>query len=248
MNPRPSHGTGELAAPNRVAMRIAMRMIVTIDGPAGAGKSSAARELARRLGFRFLDTGAMYRAVALAALRREHDWNRPDELERLAHALDIELRGGRVWLDGEDVTETIRTPEITAATHYAANHPGVRRRLVELQRLAAGNDSIVSEGRDQGTVVFPAAACKVFLTASPEERASRRVRDFAARGQTLDYARVLAEQNLRDERDRQREVGPLAPAADAIEVSTDGLTPEQVVECLEALVRERATSAGVSLS
>lgn len=221
-----------------------MRMIVTIDGPAGAGKSSAARELARRLGFRFLDTGAMYRAVALAAMRCKHDWERPDALAALAATLDISLRGDRVWLEGEDVTATVRTPAVTAATHYAANNPGVRARLVELQRQAAGEDSIVTEGRDQGTVVFPEAACKVFLTASAEERARRRVHDFAQRGEVLDYAQVLAEQNLRDERDRRREVGPLIPARDAIEVSTDGLTPEQVVAKLEKLVRERSARVG----
>lgn len=220
-----------------------MQTIVAIDGPAGAGKSSAARALARRLGFRFLDTGAMYRAVALAALRRQHDWDRPQDLAMLARALAIELRADRVWLDGVDVTDDIRTPLVTSNTHYAANNMGVREHLVELQRRAAGTDNVVTEGRDQGTVAFPHAACKIFLTASPEERARRRARDFAARGQTVDFDRVLAEQNLRDERDRNRVVGPLAPAADAISVSTDGLSPEQVVERLEQIVRDRLPPA-----
>ena len=155
-------------------------MIITIDGPAGAGKSTVARALARRLGFRFLDTGAMYRAVALAGMRRGLDWDVPDDLARLARKLDLKVVGERIFLlDGEDVTEAVRTSEVTAVTRYAADNPEVRAHLVELQRALAGNDNIVTEGRDQGTVAFPDAECKVFLTASPEERARRRWRDLA---------------------------------------------------------------------
>lgn len=212
-------------------------MIVTIDGPAGAGKSTIARALAQRLGFRFLDTGAMYRAVAWAALERGHDWSRADELVRLAGQLRLDVDENQVAVNGRDVTREIRTPEVTAATHYAANNPGVREILVEQQRRAAGEDDIVTEGRDQGTVVFPHAECKIYLTASPEERARRRTKELVARGQTATVEEVLAAQNRRDASDSSREVGPLVPAEDAIEVATDGLSPEEVLDRLEALAR-----------
>jgi cytidylate kinase len=212
-------------------------MIVAIDGPAGAGKSSAARALARRLGFRFLDTGAMYRAVALAALRRGHDWTKPEALAELARRLKIEIDERRVLLDGEDVTDAIRTSEVTSFTHYAANNAAVREHLVALQRQVAGSDNVVAEGRDQGTVAFPDAECKIFLTATPAERARRRLLDLERRGETASFEDVLAQQTLRDERDAAREVGPLRPAEDAIQVFTDGLSPEKVVDRLEELVR-----------
>jgi len=214
-------------------------MIVTIDGPAGAGKSTVARQLARRLNFRFLDTGAMYRAVAWTALERGLSWQDPAALVALAQQLTIELQGSRVLVDGDDVTDAIRTSAATAVTRYAANNPGVRAHLVELQRRAAGSDDIVTEGRDQGTVVFPDAECKIFLTASPAERARRRVADLASRGEELSLQEVLAQQTARDESDAARTVGPLRAADDAIEVCTDGLSAEQVVDRLEALVRER---------
>jgi cytidylate kinase len=219
-------------------------MIVTIDGPAGAGKSTAARALAARLGFRFLDTGAMYRAVALAGARSGVDWDRPAQLAALARNLRIELAGPRVLLNGVDVSEAIRTVEITRVTHYAANNPEVRAHLVELQRRAAGADDVVTEGRDQGTVVFPDAACKVFLTASPQERAERRVLDLAGRGIDAALDDVLADQAERDRRDEEREVGPLVAAADAVHLSTDGLSPAEVVDRLERLVRERMEPKG----
>lgn len=215
-------------------------MILTIDGPAGAGKSSAARALARRLGFRFLDTGAMYRAVALAGLRAGVDWDRPEQLARLASRLKIELDGDRVLLDGEDVTREIRTAAITDLTHYAANNPRVRHRLVDLQRAAAaGMGHVVCEGRDQGTVVFPEAECKIFLTATPQERARRRWRDLERQGERLTFDEVLAAQTLRDQRDQNRAVGPLVAADDAVTLYTDDLTPEQVVDQLEMIVRSR---------
>lgn len=214
-------------------------MIVTIDGPAGAGKSTIARALARRLGFRFLDTGAMYRAVAWAAIERGLDWNQPETLVALAAALGLEVNEDAVHVDGQDVTLAIRTVEVTAATHHAANNPGVRAHLVELQRAAAGDDDIVTEGRDQGTVVFPQAECKIYLTASPEERARRRARQLADLGEPTTVDEVLRHQNQRDQRDASRAVGPMVAASDAVEVSTNGLTPEAVLDRLEALVREK---------
>lgn len=218
-------------------------MIVTIDGPAGAGKSTVAQALARRLGFRYLDTGAMYRAVALAGLRRHLDWSQPDQLALLTPQLDIRVTDQRITLDGEDVTEAVRTLQVTAVTRYAADNPRVREHLVVLQRAVAAGQDIVTEGRDQGTVVFPDAACKIFLTASAEERARRRLRDLDAQGEVITLERVLAAQQRRDREDVSRPVGALFPAADAIEVCTDGLTLQQVVDQLEALVRARSDFA-----
>ncbi|HWA99231.1 MAG TPA: (d)CMP kinase [Pirellulales bacterium] len=212
-------------------------MIIVIDGPAGAGKSSAAKALARRLGFRFLDTGAMYRAVTLAALRRGVAWDDPAALAAVANEVSIELGDQTVKLDGEDVTRAIRSVEITSLVHYVADNPAIRARLVELQRQAAAGIDVVTEGRDQGTVVFPAAECKIFLTASPEERARRRIGDLEARGEHLPFDEVLRQQNLRDERDSSRQVGPLVRAADAVELNTDGLTSDEVVDRLQRVVQ-----------
>lgn len=214
-------------------------MIVTIDGPAGAGKSTIARALARRLGFRFLDTGAMYRAVALAAIQRKLGWDDPQQLVALATQLTLEVTENRVSIDGQDVTAEIRVSEVTAATHFAANNPGVRAHLVQLQREAAAGDDIVTEGRDQGTVVFPQAECKIYLTASPEERARRRAQELSERGEVTSVDEVLRHQNQRDQRDANRAVGPMVAASDAVEVSTDDLTPDEVLDRLEALVREK---------
>ena len=214
-------------------------MIVAIDGPAGAGKSSVAKTLARRLGFYHLDTGAMYRAVALAGLRHGLDWNRPEQLAELAARLDLCAADERIYLHGEDVTAAVRTREVTAATRYAAGNPEVRARLVLLQREVADGKNVVTEGRDQGTVVFPAAECKIFLTASPAERARRRLADLQQQGETATLEQILAEQERRDEEDAARAVGPLLCADDAVEVLTDGLTQDQVVDRLESLVRQR---------
>ncbi len=215
-------------------------MIVTIDGPAGAGKSTVARALADRLGFGFLDTGAMYRAVALAGLRRGVDWDRQEPLAELAGRMTLQIEDRKLLLDGEDVTEAVRDSEVTAATRHAADNPQVRCRLVELQRRIAGRGNFVTEGRDQGTVVFPQAACKIFLTASAHQRASRRLADLQAQGETTTLDRVLADQQRRDREDRDRAVGALKPAEDAVEVNTDGMTLDQVVDHLESLVRKRA--------
>jgi len=214
-------------------------MIVTIDGPAGAGKSSAARELARRLGFRFLDTGAMYRAVTLAARERGYDLANGDQLARLVEEIHVELVGDRVLLDGKDVTTAIRKFDITTVIHHAADNGAVRGQLVLWQRAAAAGNNVVTEGRDQGTVVFPDAECKIFLTADEEERARRRHRDLVGRGEEIPFDEVLANQRLRDERDSSRAVGALRKADDAIEVSTDGLSPNEVVARLETIVRSK---------
>jgi cytidylate kinase len=214
-------------------------MIVTIDGPAGAGKSSAARGLARRLGFRFLDTGAMYRAVTLAARERGLDLADPEQLNALVGTIRVELVADRVMLDGRDVTDAIRKFDIASATHYAADNPVVRGQLVIWQREAAASGNVVTEGRDQGTVVFPDAECKIFLVADERERAQRRHRDLAARGEHIPFEEVLANQQLRDQRDATRQVGALKKADDAIEVSTDGLSQDEVIAELERIVRER---------
>lgn len=214
-------------------------MIVTIDGPAGSGKSSAARELARRLGFRFLDTGAMYRAVTLAAQEQGIDLADHQQLEQIARSATIELDGDRVLLDGRDVTKAVRTFEITTATRHAADHPGVRARLVELQRQAAEGCDVVTEGRDQATVVFPHAECKIFLTADERVRAERRFQDLRNRGEHVAFDDVLRNQRERDQRDETRPVGALVKADDAIELVTDGLSPEEVVDRLEEIVRAR---------
>lgn len=219
-------------------------MIITLDGPAGAGKSSTARALARRLGFRFLDTGAMYRAVALAAQRRGVPWGDSAALSQLAREVRIVLQGEQVFLDGEDVTQAIRSTEVTSAVHYVADNPEVRAELVRLQRRLAEGKNIVCEGRDQGTVAFPDAECKIFLTATPEERAQRRLRELTARGEPVQYDDLLAQQNERDQRDASRPVGRLVKAADAVEVSSDGLSQEQVIDRLEKIARQRQQELG----
>jgi len=213
-------------------------MIVTIDGPAGSGKSTAARNLARRLGFRFIDTGAMYRAVALAGKRNAVDWADQDRLARIAASLRLELTDDRILMNGEDVSEEIRTVEITALTQHAADNQAVRRLLVDLQRSMAAGQNVVTDGRDQATVAFPEAECKFYLTAGEEERARRRYQELQARGEQVELAQVLAGQQFRDLSDSVREFGALAKAPDAIEVCTDGMTPGEVVDALERIVRQ----------
>ncbi len=213
-------------------------MIVTIDGPSGVGKSTVTKALAARLGFDYLDTGAMYRAVALAMLRRQLPW---DDLAAAAvlPALTIELPPGRVLLNGEDVSAAIRTPEVSQAASKVAVLPSVRRFLAEQQRRIAAGRNIVCEGRDQGTFVFPHAECKFFLQADARVRAARRAAELQARGQSVSVENVLADQDERDRRDALRELAPLRPAADAVVVDTTDLTTEQVVETLERVIRAR---------
>ena len=214
-------------------------MIVTIDGPAGAGKSSVARLLAQRLGFEFLDTGAMYRAVTLAALRAGISLNDFDAVARSLEGLRVELPPGKVLLNGEDVSPLIRGSEITAGAVPVATNPQVRQRLAAWQRTIAEGRNFVCEGRDLGTVVFPDAVCKFFLVADAEERARRRHRELLARGETVSLDDVLQAQMARDRRDAAREVAPMVAAADAIHVDSTHLTLDQVVAKMEAEVRVR---------
>ncbi len=221
-------------------------MIITIDGPAGAGKSTAAQALARRLDFDFLDTGAMYRAVTLVALRAGLPLHNQDGLARLMDALRLEMPPGRVLLDGLDVTADIRTEIVTKATGAIADSPAVRRRLGEMQRAIAKGRRVVSEGRDQGTVVFPNAFCKFFLSAAVEERARRRQAEMAARGEVVELAALLPMIEARDRRDAARELAPMVPADDAVVVDGTGLSLDQVVDRMEAEVLRRLPPCGLS--
>jgi cytidylate kinase len=209
-------------------------MVIAIDGPAGAGKSTVARAVAARLGFTYLDSGAMYRCVALAALEAAADLDDDEALGRLADGLAIELRGGRVELDGRDVTAAIRDPRVSEAASRVSVHPPVRAAMVARQRALIAEGRYVAEGRDIGTVVSPDSPLKVFLTASAAERARRRA---AQSGE--DEASVRAAQAERDERDASREHGALRPAEDAIEIDTTDLTLDEVVAQVVALARER---------
>ncbi len=214
-------------------------MVITIDGPAGAGKSSVARALALRLGFRFLDTGAMYRAVAYAAVQQRIVWEDSAALAKLAGDISIDVTEERVLLNGEDVTGVIRSMEITSVIHHVADNAAIREQLVRLQRQAAEAGDFVTEGRDQGTVAFPDAAHKIFLTASPKVRAERRMQELKARGEDLPFDEVLKRQDERDARDRNRKVGGLVAAPDAILVTSDHKEMEQVVDEIESIVKKR---------
>ena len=214
-------------------------MVIAIDGPAGAGKSTVTRKLADRLGFSFLDTGAMYRAVTWAALNRDVTLTDKDALLEVALAIRIAFDGDRVLVDDQDVSDLIRMPEVTRNIFHVADHPGIRDRLVQLQREIASTGNYVCEGRDQGTVAFPDAFCKIFLNASPQYRAMRRVAQMEASGQYVDYDEVVADQNLRDQRDLNREVGRLMRADDAIEVNTDNQSIGKVVDELERIARAK---------
>lgn len=221
--------------------------VVTIDGPAGAGKSTVARALADRMGFVYLDTGAIYRTVALASRQASVDWSDANAVALIA--ADI-VRNGRlrferppggvqrVFLDGADVSEAIRTPEMSAGASTVSAHPQVRAELLHLQRAVASSGGVVMEGRDTGTVVFPNADVKFFMIASPEERARRRYEELKAKGMQVDIQATLAEILERDRRDTQRATAPLRKAHDAVEVETTGVPVDEVIERMARRVQQ----------
>lgn len=213
------------------------RIVVAIDGPAGAGKSTVARTVADRMGFLYIDTGAMYRAVALWASRQGTAFDDHHNLTQLAQAAEIDLQPDRVFLNSEDVSQAIRTPEISAAASQVAAVPGVRRALVEKQRALGARLSVVMEGRDIATNVFPDAQVKIFLDASAEVRATRRVNQAGG-----DLSTVTREIQDRDHRDRTRAEAPLLQAPDATYLDTSHLSPAEVVEEILRLIRARTSN------
>jgi len=228
------------------------KLIIAIDGPVGSGKSTLARRVAAMLGYIYVDTGAMYRAVALKAMRNR--LSTADEISQplvaLAGTARIDLRAvdgsQQVLLDGEDVTAAIRTPDVAQAASKVAVNPGVRHVLVAEQRRAGQSGGVVMEGRDIGTVVFPDAHLKIFLTASPEIRAERRWREHQQKGDAIDLARTLDEIHERDHRDRERATSPLVQAEDAVLVDSTAMEPEEVARLVAMLAREKENAAAAA--
>lgn len=214
-------------------------MIVTIDGPAGAGKSTVAKLLAKRLGYQYLDTGAMYRAVAWALYDMQLELDDFAAVQRALAEIQLSMNDGRVLVNQKDVTDQLREPVVSQKASRVATHGAVREKLVELQRKIAGQGRYVCEGRDQGTVVFPQARCKIFLTADPVVRARRRWLEIKSSDSTITFDQVVADQKDRDQRDENREIGRLVKAEDAVEVDVSELDIEQVVDKIERLVRDR---------
>jgi cytidylate kinase len=219
------------------------RLIIAIDGPVGSGKSSVARRVAELLGYTYLDSGAMYRAVAWKALRDGVSLDSPEKLEDLARQtrIDLERTDGalHVLVDGEDVTASIRSAPVSQAASRAAAVPGVRVVLVDEQRRAGAPGGVVMEGRDIGTVVFPDAGLKIFLEASPEVRAERRRQEHLAKGEVFDLPQMLNEVRQRDRRDRERAVSPLVRADDAVLVDNTAMDVEETARLIVLLARDR---------
>tara|TARA_Y100001933_G_scaffold263757_1_gene326523 strand:- start:955 stop:1620 length:666 start_codon:yes stop_codon:yes gene_type:complete len=214
--------------------------IITLDGPAGAGKSSTAKALARELGWYHMDTGAMYRSVALAALEQNISLENEKDLAELAASLDIQSAYGDVFLNGRNITAEIRIDRVTTATRFVADAPSVREEMKKMQRSLSEEFNLVTEGRDQGTVVFPDAELKIYLDASPATRAARRYRervDVGDQSRTMDE--ILHSQLQRDQGDRNRPVGAMAAALDAIIIKTDELSLENVVKQVLELACDR---------
>ena len=231
------------------------RFRIAIDGPAGAGKSTVARRLAQRLGFLYVDTGAMYRALTLKALESRVAWDDAEALARLARESRVELvaapespRGSRVFLDGREVTEAIRTPVVGRYVSRLAAVPEVRALLVEQQRALAARGSVVMDGRDVGSVILPDAELKIFLTASPEERARRRWAELQAQGYKVTWDEVVRDVNERDRLDASRATAPLRKMPDAIEVETTGKDVEAVVEEILRLAERGRASCSTGSS
>ncbi len=220
------------------------KLIIAIDGPVGSGKSTLARRVAALLGYIYIDTGAMYRSVALKAVRCGVSFDAEDDLAALAAETRIDLRAQdgtqQVSLDGEDVTDAIRSPEVAQAASKVAVVPGVRRVLVAEQRRAGEQGGVVMEGRDIGSVVFPDAQLKIFLTASPEVRAERRWREHQQKGDAIDLPRTLEEIHERDRRDRERSTSPLVRARDAVVIDSTAMEPEEVARLVVMLAKAQA--------
>jgi cytidylate kinase len=218
------------------------KVVVAIDGPAGAGKSTIARRVAQKLGFTYIDTGAMYRAVALWAMRQGVDLSDMHRMEQLALAAEIELSPGRINLNGEDVTDAIREPEVSNSASKVAVIPGVRRAMVAKQRAIGERSSVVMEGRDIGTVVFPNAEIKIFLDANPAERVRRRFEEGQARGESVSQDALAQQMAERDRRDSTRADAPLTQAPDAIYLDSTPLTIDEVEEAILRIVRGRVSN------
>ena len=223
-------------------------MIVTIDGPAGAGKSSIAKALAAKLGLEFLDTGAMYRAITLGVIRSHLEWDDVDGLIDFAKRSELAWKHGKVLLEGQDVSKEIRTPVVTAAIHYIADQPDIRSLLSQQQRRIAAEivtegGGIVTDGRDQGSEVFPDATCKIFLTASPQERAKRRQEQLSKSGRFLPIDEILRTQDQRDAEDCSRPVGALRPAEDSVVIDSDGMSHEEVLQAVVDVVHQATETA-----
>jgi len=218
------------------------RVVVAIDGPAGAGKSTIAKRLASRLGFTYIDTGAMYRAVALWAIRQNVNLDDRHRTEQLALAADIDLSPGRITLNGEDIKEAIRTQHVSDGASKVSVNPGVRRALVAKQRAIGERTSVVMEGRDIGTVVFPNADVKIFLDAKPGERVRRRLEELRAKGGVVPESDLAAQMEERDQRDSTRADSPLSQAPDAVYLDSTPLSIDQVEEEILKIVRARVTN------
>ncbi len=217
-------------------------MQIAIDGPAGAGKSTVAKAVAQKLNLFYLDTGAMYRTLAYLAFKRGVSLDDEDNLARLAQTINFVFDHSvarKVWCDGEEVTEVIRSPEVTRAVSVVAAYPKIRKEMVRLQQMEAEKGGVVMDGRDIGTHVLPKAPLKVFLTASPEERAQRRWHELKLKGKDIELDQVFHDMMLRDEFDMKREAAPLRPAEDAVVIDTTGKTVEKIVDEIITLAKGR---------